>query len=155
MKPIALIFTAIGALATQSAWAAQVTVSNAWVRATMPGQPVAAAFMEIQSDVDAKLVAAKSPVIPRVEVHEMKMAGDVMKMRQVKSIALPKGQTVKLEPGGYHIMLMNLKKPIAAGDRIPLTLIVESKGKREEVKVEAEAKSPMEDSGGGMHHMHH
>jgi len=90
--------------------------------------------------------------VPRVEVHEMKMDGDVMRMREVKSIELPKGKTVSLEPGGYHIMLMNLTKPIAAGEVIPLTLVVESGGKRQTIEVKAEARAP--GSGAMPHHAH-
>jgi hypothetical protein len=76
----------------------------------------------------------------------MKMDGDVMRMREVKAIDLPKGKTVTLKPGGLHIMLMNLPKPIAPGDLIPLTLTVESGGKRQTVEVKAEARAAM---GGG------
>ena len=143
MKLDAFVFTALGVMAVSAAWAGQITVSNAWVRATVPGQEVAGAFMDIQSDANARLVSVRSTAIPRVEVHEMKMDGDVMRMREVKAIDLPKGATVSLKPGGYHIMLMNLKKPIAAGDKIPLTLVIETQGKREKVQVEAVAKSPM------------
>jgi len=152
MKLSALIFTAIGALAMQSAGAANVTVSNAWARATMPGQPVSAAYMQIRSDADAKLIGVSSPAVPRVEVHEMKMDGDVMIMREVKAIDLPKGKTVALEPGGFHIMLMNLKQPIVAGEVIPLTLEVESGGKKQTVKVKAEARAQ---DGGAMQHSSH
>jgi periplasmic copper chaperone A len=152
MKLSALIFTAIGALAMQSAGAANVTVSNAWARATMPGQPVSAAYMQIKSDADAKLIGVSSPAVPRVEVHEMKMDGDVMIMREVKAIDLPKGKTVALEPGGFHIMLMNLKQPIVAGEVIPLTLEVESGGKKQTVKVKAEARAQ---DGGAMQHSSH
>src|SRR4030067_1659123 len=103
-------------------WAANISVTDAWARATVPGQKVSGAYMRIQSDVDARLVSASSSAVPRVEVHEMKMDGDVMRMREVKAIDLPKGKTVLLEPGGFHIMLMNPPKPIAAGDMIPFTL---------------------------------
>src|SRR4030067_8662 len=99
-------------------WAANISVTDAWARATVPGQKVSGAYMRIQSDADARLVSASSPAVPRVEVHEMKMDGDVMRMREVKAIELPKGKTVSLEPGGYHIMLMNLTKPIAAGEQV-------------------------------------
>lgn len=131
-------------------WAANVSVTDAWARATMPGQKVSGAYMRIQSDVDARLVSASSPAVPRVEVHEMKMDGDVMRMREVKAIDLPKGKTVSLEPGGFHIMLMNLPKPIAAGDMIPLTLVIESGGTRQTVEVKAEARA----IGGAMQHHH-
>ena len=150
MKLNALLVTTLAALAAQSAWAANVSVTDVWARATMPGQQVSGAYMQIQSDADARLVGVSSPAVPRVEVHEMKMDGDVMHMREVKAIDLPKGKTVSLEPGGFHIMLMNLPKPIAAGDIIPLILTVESGGKRQTVEVKAEARSPM--GGGAMHH---
>lgn len=130
-------------------WAANISVTDAWARATMPGQKVTGAYMQIVSDADAKLLGASSPAVPRVEVHEMKMDGDVMRMRELKSLDLPKGKTVSLEPGGYHIMLMNLKKPIAAGAVIPLTLVVESGGKKQTVEVKAEARSM---DGGMKHH---
>lgn len=135
------------------AWAANVSVSDAWARATMPGQKVSGAYMQLRSDADARLVGASSPGVPRVEVHEMSMDGDVMRMREVKAIDLPQGKTVSLEPGGFHIMLMNLPKPIAAGEIVPLTLVVEAGGKRQTIEVKAEARSPM--GGGAMRHHQH
>lgn len=139
-------------LASLPAWAANISVTNAWARATMPGQPVGGAYMKIQSDADARLLSASSSAVPRVEVHEMKMDGDVMRMREVKAIDLPKGKTVSLEPGGYHIMLMGLKKPITAGEVIPLTLVVESDGKKQTVEVKAEVRAM---NGGAMQHHNH
>lgn len=149
----ALILAAVGVLATQSASAANISVTDAWARATMPGQKVSGAYMQIRSDADARLISASSPAVPRVEIHEMKMDGDVMRMREVEAIELPKGKTVSLEPGGFHIMLMNLPKPIAAGEVIPLVLTVESGGKRQTVEVKAQARTP---GGSPMsNHMHH
>jgi len=150
MKRYGWMIAVAAGLAAQAAWAANISVTDAWARATMPGQPVSGAYMQIQSDADARLLGAFSTVVPRVEVHEMNMDGGVMRMREVKSIDLPKGKTVTLEPGGYHIMLMNLKKPIAAGDVIPLTLVVESGGKRQTVEVKAKARAM-----DAMQHMHH
>ena len=140
----------IAAAASLSARAANLSVTDAWVRATVPGQPVSGAYLRIQSDADARLVGVSSLAVPRVEIHEMKMDGDVMRMRELKAIDLPKGKTVSLEPGGYHLMLMKLKKPIAAGDIIPFTLVVESGGKRQKIEVKAEARD--RDSGGMHHH---
>jgi copper(I)-binding protein len=137
----------LASAASLPVWAANVSVTDAWARATMPGQKVSGAYMQIRSDADARLVGASSPAVPRVEVHEMKMDGDVMRMREVKAIDLPKGKTVSLEPGGYHIMLMNLAKPIAAGEIIPLVLTVESGGTQQTIEVKAEARAPM---GGSM-----
>lgn len=139
-------------LASASVHAAEVRVTDVWARATVPGQKVSGAYMKIQSDTDAKLVGASSTVISRVEVHEMKMDGDVMRMREVKAIDLPKGKSVSLEPGGYHIMLMNLKQPIKAGESVPLTLMIESAGKRQTVEVKATARAPGTDA---MPHGHH
>ena len=141
----------IAAAASLSARAANLSVTDAWVRATVPGQPVSGAYLRIQSDADARLIGVSSSVVPRVEMHEMKMDGDVMRMRELKSINLPKGKTVSLEPGGFHLMLMKLKKPIAAGDIIPFTLVVESGGKKQTVEVKAEARA----MGGGMQHHRH
>ncbi len=152
MKPSTLILAAAAILAASSAAAANIAVSDAWARATMPGQPVSAAYMQIKSDADAKLVGVSSPAVPDVAVHEMKMENGVMSMREVKAIDLPKGKTVTLEPGGYHIMLMNLKQPIAAGQMIPLVLVVESAGKKQTVEVKAEARAQ---NSGGMQPMHH
>jgi copper(I)-binding protein len=151
-KPMKTLLAAalLASVASLPAWAANISVTDAWARATMPGQKVSGAYMQIQSDADARLVGASSTVVPRVEVHEMKMDGDVMRMREVQAIDLPQGKTVSLQPGGYHIMLMNLQKPIAAGDVIPITLVIESGGKRQTVEVKAEARSPM--GGGAMHH---
>ena len=148
---ISLLATLVACAASLPAWAANLSVTDAWVRATVPGQPVSGAYMQIRSDADARLLSVTSPVVPRVEVHEMKMEGDVMRMREVKAIELPKGQSVTLEPGGFHLMLMNLKKPIAAGETIPLSLVIESGGKQQTVEVKAEARA----TGGGMQHHQH
>ncbi|NDP48871.1 MAG: copper chaperone PCu(A)C [Sulfuriferula multivorans] len=145
------MLTAMAALAAPSTWAANISVTDAWARTTVPGQQVSGGYFQITSDTDARLVKVSSVAVPRVEMHEMSMDGDVMRMREVKAIDLPKGKTVSLEPGGFHLMLMTLKKPIAAGDMIPLTLVVESGGKKQTVEVKAEARA----MGGGMQHHHH
>jgi copper(I)-binding protein len=152
MKLNGWMIAAVACLTAQTTWAANISVTDIWARSTVPGQQVSGAYMQIQSDVDARLVGVSSPAIPRVEMHEMKMDGGMMKMREVKAIELPKGKTVSLQPGGYHVMLMDLKKPIAAGDLIPLTLVVESGGNKQTIEVKAEAR-PM--GSGGMQPMHH
>jgi copper(I)-binding protein len=99
--------------------------------------------MEIKSAGEAALVSAASPVAKMTEVHEMNMENGVMKMRAVERIALPAGKTVKLEPGGYHIMLMDLAKPLKTGDMVPITLTVETLDKkRRTVEVQAEVREP-------------
>lgn len=117
---------------------AQVTVKDAWVRATVPQQKATGAFMQLQAAKSSKLVSASSPLTPAVEVHEMAMQDNVMKMRQVPAVDLPAGKTVELKPGGYHVMLMDLKQQVKEGDTVPLTLIIEGPdGKRESVEVKA------------------
>ena len=121
--------------------AAQVEVSQAWVRATVAQQKATGAFLRLLAKTDSRLVEVRSSVAGVVEVHEMAMQGDVMKMRAVPSLALPAGKTVELKPGGYHVMLMDLKAPIKAGDSVPLTLVFEGADKkRESVEIKAEAR---------------
>ncbi|MYN47465.1 copper chaperone PCu(A)C [Pseudoduganella sp. FT93W] len=117
---------------------AQVTVSEAWVRGTVAQQKATGAFMTLNAAQDSRLVAASSPVAGTVEVHEMSMANDVMRMRQLDSLPLPASKPVKLMPGGYHLMLMQLQQPLADGDKVPLTLEIEdAKHVRSKVTVEA------------------
>jgi len=111
------------ALTASSVWAHDgVQVKDAWVRATVAQQHATGAFMTLQSTSDSKLVRAMSPVSEHVEIHEMALQDNVMKMRQVPVITLPAGQPVALKPGGYHIMLIGLKQQVRAGEQVPLTL---------------------------------
>lgn len=120
---------------------AQVDVKDAWVRATVAQQKATGAFMMLESKQEAKLVAAQSPVAGVVEVHEMAMDGGVMKMRPIPFLALPAGKAVELKPGGYHVMLMDLKAQVKDGDMVPVTLVVEGKdGKRQNIEVKAPAR---------------
>jgi copper(I)-binding protein len=114
----------LAACAYNVAWA-QVGIANAWVRASVPGQQATGAFMQITARQPARLVGASSPVAASAEVHEMKMEGDVMRMRALPLLDLPAGQAVALEPGGHHIMLIGLKRPLAVGETVPLTLTVQ------------------------------
>ena len=102
-----------------------VDVSNAWARATVPAQTVGGVYLEIRSPIPAKLVRAASPVAGRTELHKMSMENGVMKMSPVDAIDLPAGQSVKLAPGGLHVMLLDLKRPLKAGESVPLALTVE------------------------------
>ena len=121
---------------------ANVSVKDAWVRATVAQQKATGAFMQLQAAKDSKFVSASSPLTPTVEVHEMAMQVDVMRMRQVQSVDLPAGKTVELKPGGYHIMMMNLKAQVKEGDTVPFTLVFEGKdGKREQVEIQAPVKA--------------
>jgi len=121
---------------------ATLTVDDAWVRATVPSQHATGAFMRLTSAVPGRLVAVESDAAKHVEVHEMAMQDNVMKMRQVPGIDLPAGQPVELKPGGYHVMLIDLAKQIQPGDRIALTLVVEDASQQQRrVPVQAEARA--------------
>ncbi len=105
-----------------SAQPAPVKIEGAWARATVAGQQGTGAFMSITASEGLRLVGLSSPVAGVAEVHEMKMEGDVMKMRAIAGLDLPAGQTVQLKPGSYHLMLMDLKRPLVKDSTIPVTL---------------------------------
>ena len=129
------------ALATQSALA-QTTVKDPWVRGTVAQQKSTGAFMQVTSTQGGKLISAKSPVAGVVEIHEMVMEGDLMKMRAIPGLELPAGKPVELKPGSYHVMLMELKQQLKEGETVPVTLVVEGKdGKRENIEVKAPVKA--------------
>ncbi len=115
-----------------------VQVKDAWVRATVPGQKGTGAFMKITAQTATRLVGISSPVAGVAEVHEMKMAGEVMTMRRVEGLDLPAGKTVELKSGAYHVMLMDLKQALAKGSTVPLTLIFkDAKGLESRVDLKA------------------
>jgi len=135
-----LCFAGCALVATQAL--AEVTVTEAWVRGTVAAQKATGAFMKIRSTEDAKLVGAASPSASIVEVHEMAMKDNVMTMRAVDELPLPAGKTVELKPGGYHVMLIDLAKPLAAGDKVPVTLTIVGKdGKKSTLEVKAEVRA--------------
>ncbi len=113
---------------------AQVSVEEPWVRATVPGQPATGAFMRLTAMHDASLVGAASPVAGKVEIHEMQLVDDVMKMRPIAALPLPAAETVELKPGGYHIMLMELKQQMQVDEQVPLTLTLVYPDGRQEVQ---------------------
>ena len=120
----------------------QTRVQDAWVRGTVPQQTATGAFMRLSSPAGGKLVSANSPAAGLVEIHEMKMAGSTMQMRAVPSLDLPAGQWVAFKPGGYHVMLLDLKAPLSTGDTVVLNLVVEGRdGKKETVVVKAPVRS--------------
>ncbi len=108
------------------AQAPAVKVEGAWARATVQGQRGTGAFMNLTAPQSLRLVGVSSPVAGVAEVHEMKMEGDVMRMRAVAGLDLPAGKAVQLKPGGYHLMLMDLKQPLQKDTQIPVTLILQN-----------------------------
>lgn len=121
---------------------AQTSVEDAWVRATVPGQPATGAFMHITSTSNSKLVGVSSPVAKTVQIHQMSMKGDVMNMQQVHSVELPAGKTVVFDSNGYHVMFMGLAAQVKEGDQVPVTLTVQDeKGARQSIEVQAPARA--------------
>lgn len=131
---------------------AQVAVEDAWVRGTVQGQKSTGAYMRLKSADGAILVGAESAVAGVVEIHTMRMEGNVMRMRPVPRLELPPGHTVELKPGGYHVMLMELKRPLKAGESVPIKLKLEGKDRKpQEIEVQAEVRD-LTAHGGQMKH---
>ncbi|MDR2297017.1 MAG: copper chaperone PCu(A)C [Comamonas sp.] len=117
--------------------AAHVKVENAWARASVPGQQASGAFMRLTAEEPLKLVGVETSVAGVAEVHEMKMEGEVMRMRAIDSLDLPKGVAVDLKPGGYHLMLQQLKAPLVKDSQIPVTLIFkDAKGEQSRLSLQ-------------------
>ena len=139
------IATVASVLLTAALAQAQIQVEGAWARASVQGQKATGAFMKLTAKDGAKLVSASSPAAGVTEVHEMKMEGDVMKMRAIPALDPPAGRAVELKPGGYHVMLMDLKAPLMKDTVVPLTLVFkDAKGaeSKVELKVPVSAVAP-------------
>ena len=125
-------------LLAASAAFGQTTVANAWVRGTVDQQKATGLFAQITSPSGGRLVSVSSPLAGIAEIHEMTMDGEMMRMRAVSALDLPAGKAVELKPGGFHVMLLELKRTLKAGDVVPLTLVIEGADKkRETVEVRA------------------
>jgi copper(I)-binding protein len=134
-----------------AAWRMRPSVENGWVRASVPGQQATGAFMRIIAKEPTQLVSASSPVAGVAQVHEMKMEGEVMRMRPAGTIDLPVGQAFELKPSGYHLMLQDLKKPLEAGSTVPVTLVFRNaKGveSRQELRLPVAVQAPSGMAGG-------
>jgi len=116
-------------------------IGQPWARATPPSAPAGGGFLKITNtgSTPDRLVSASSPAAELVQVHEMKMDGNVMRMREVeKGLEIPAGGSVKLAPGGLHLMMMGLKGPLKQGTSVPVTLVFEKAGRIDvELTVEA------------------
>jgi copper(I)-binding protein len=144
----------LASLMFTSAWAQNISVHNAWARATVQGQKATGAFMTLTSKTETRLVGVSTSVAGVAEVHEMKMDNNVMQMRALSDgLPLPAGKAVALQPGGFHVMLMDLKLPLQKDTTIPLTLrFKDAKGVESnvEIKVPVSQVAP----GGGKEHQH-
>lgn len=123
-----------------ASFAADLKVDAVWIRGTVAAQKVTGAFMTLTSPDDAVLLGAECPLAGKTELHEMRMQNSVMKMQEIARIPLPAGKTVQLKPSGFHLMLFDLKRPLKAGEHVPLNLKIEHAGKQESVSVDAEVK---------------
>jgi periplasmic copper chaperone A len=132
-------------LSSEIGLAASVEVTDAWARATMPGQAVAGVYLHVKSALKARLVGVKSSSAETAEIHSMAHEGGVMKMRKLDFLDLPAGETVALEPGGNHVMLFDIRKPLKAGEHVKLTLVIEQNGKKINVPVDAEVRALTEE----------
>jgi copper(I)-binding protein len=141
MKSIHHLLLALGAsCALVTSALAQVTVSDPWVRATVPVQKSSGAFMSLKAGRAARLVKVSTPVAAAVELHRSSMADGMMKMQEVDGIDLPAGASVNLASGGYHLMLVGLKRQLKEGETVPLTLVVRQGRKNSKVTVQAAVK---------------
>ncbi len=118
---LAVLLLAAGAAHAMGTADSSVEIRDPWVRATVPGQPVAAAYAQLKAATRLSLVGVSSPAAKRGEIHEMKTDGGMMKMRAVKEVPMAGGKIVRLAPGGLHVMLFDLEKPLPAGSTVALT----------------------------------
>jgi copper(I)-binding protein len=123
VQPVARAGLKTPAVLLQVQASAAVKVEQGWVRPSVPGQQGTGGYMKLTAREGRRLVGASSPAAGVAELHEMKMDGEVMTMRPAGAIELPAGKTVEFKPGGLHLMLMDLKQPLAAGSSVPVTLV--------------------------------
>lgn len=124
---------------------AQVEVTNAWMRPTVEGQMGTGAFMTLRAKEPMRVVGATSAVAGVVEIHEMTLQNNVMRMRAIESLALPAGQAVELKPGGHHVMLMDLKRALKRGEKVAVELHLETADKRrvtQPIQIEVRSGAP-------------
>jgi periplasmic copper chaperone A len=147
MKKILCVWAFCAVASSVFAQTSSVKVDDAWVRATVAQQKSTGAFMRLTAERETQLVAVSSPVAGVAEIHEMAMDKDVMKMRAVGRLALTAGKATEFKPGGYHVMLMDLKQAVKAGDTVPLTLVFEDAAQKRttlELKLPARALGDMQ-----------
>lgn len=147
--PLILIFSSATACAEQ-----RVTIENAWVKPTHPGQNVGAAYMTFKSQQDTTLMRVSSDVTESVEIHSMAMQNGVMKMRMLENLPIKAGKAYELKPGGFHLMLFDLKKPLNAGEFVTFELTFKSGSSefKQSVKAPVKAAPDSEEHDHGHHH---
>ncbi len=150
LRPLLLL----AALGAPTAWG-QVKVEQAWARATVQGQKATGAFMKLTAPQHLQLVGVSTPVAGVAEIHEMKMEGGVMTMRALPALELPAQRTVELKPGGHHLMLMDLKTPLAKDASVALTLTLrDAQGKETRQQLSVPVTTGMPGAAAAGHHGH-
>jgi copper(I)-binding protein len=141
-----------GAICWSAVAVAQVAVTDAWVRGTVPGQTSTAAYVTLKSDRDLRLISVTSTAADRCSIHDMTMSGNVMRMRTLEWLAVPAGRAVELQEGREHLMLEGLRHPLSEGDAVTLTLtfVDPAGGKRLAIEVRAPVR-PL-GAAGELHH---
>ncbi len=145
MKRWAMAAVMAMSLTAQAQRSAEVEVKSAWARPTVAGQMGTGAFMQLRSKDGARVVGAASEIAGVVEIHEMAMDGSVMRMRPIRVLDLPPGSNVELKPGGHHMMLMDLKRPLATGEKIKVELRLETRDKKlitQPIEIEVRPRAP-------------
>jgi len=146
---------ATSAYADQEIKFGKLKIEDPYARVTVPAQKAGGAFVKIKNTGAAdKLIAVSSPVAKEMQLHTMSMEGNVMKMREVKAIDIPANGTVELQPGGFHLMLIDLKSQLKAGDQIPVKLKFEKAGELE-VKFQVKDMRPAHGQPGHDHSKDH
>ena len=140
-KKFTLFISSVAASLLMGVASAEVIVESAWVRGTVAAQTATGAFMKLKSNQAVSLISVSSPAANMVEIHQMSIdkATNVMNMHEVEKIDIVPGKTTELKPGGYHVMLMNLVKPLKPGEHISLTLefkTADGKSVKQNVKAE-------------------
>ena len=158
--PAALLTLKAEGTAGAPAGNANVAISDAWVRPTVTGQKATGAFLKLVAKENSKLLSVSTPIAGVAEIHEMKMEGNVMKMAPIPFLDLPAGKVVELKPGGFHLMLMDLKSPLEKGAKVPVTLkFQDGKGAKFQIDLTLDAAMPSMPAAGapaaGGHQHHH
>lgn len=153
----ALLTSSISFASAHDVQTEHLRIAHPFATPTPPSVTNGAAYLDIEAYSDSvTLVSVRSPVSESVELHDMQMEGDMMKMRQVNSISVDAGETLTMRPGGgYHIMFMGLQQPLVEGERFPMTLEFAEHGDVEvEVWVQS-AEQGSQDADAHHHHHHH
>lgn len=150
---IASVLFALGPCAAFAQARSELQIEKPWARATVPGAAVGGGYLVIRNNgaTGDRLLGATTPASARVEIHEMAMEKNVMRMREVKGIDVPAKGAIEFKPGGYHLMFMELKAPLKQGEKVPVTLRFEKAG---EIKADFSVE-PIGASVGHSHSMKH